>query len=72
MINKNGLFMLLSLSTKPLAKLLMEKYINDIMPKITLTGKYISSSNDQINIDILNENIKIIIHFNHLTMDIVV
>jgi hypothetical protein len=64
--------MLLSLSTKPLAKLLMEKYINDIMPKITLTGKYISSSNDQINIDILNENIKIIIHFNHLTMDIVV
>ena len=32
MINNNGLFMLLSLSTKPLAKQFMKQYINEIMP----------------------------------------
>jgi prophage antirepressor-like protein len=46
MINNNGLFMVLSMSTKPLAKQFMKKYIDEIMPSITTTGKYISSDAD--------------------------
>jgi prophage antirepressor-like protein len=58
MVNNNGLFMVLSNSTKPLAKKFMKKYIEDIMPTITKTGKYISSKDDQDKIDKLNEKIK--------------
>ena len=57
MINNNGLFMLLALSTKPLAKQFMKKYIDEIMPTITLTGKYISNNEDIKNIKILNNQI---------------
>jgi prophage antirepressor-like protein/predicted GIY-YIG superfamily endonuclease len=46
MINNNGLFMLLSISKKKLAKQFMKKYIDEIMPQITKTGKYISSKKD--------------------------
>ena len=34
------------MSTKPLAKQFMKKYIDEIMPSITTTGKYISSDAD--------------------------
>ena len=51
MINPEGLFYILSKSTKPLAKLFMNKYITEIMPSITNTGKYISSKNDQQKIN---------------------
>ena len=54
MINQNGLFYILSISKKPKAKLFMEKYIKDIMPSITQTGKYISSKQDQYNINKIN------------------
>ena len=47
--------MLLSLSTKPLAKQFMKKYIDEIMPQITSSGKYISSVTDQKKIDELNK-----------------
>lgn len=57
MINNNGLFMLLSISTKPLAKIFMQKYLEDIMPKITKTGIYISSQEDMEKINELNNKI---------------
>jgi prophage antirepressor-like protein/predicted GIY-YIG superfamily endonuclease len=57
MINNNGLFMLLSISKMPLAKEFMHKYINDIMPSITKTGKYISSQIDMKNITKLNKRL---------------
>ena len=46
MINKNGLFYILSKSKKPLAKKFIKKYIEEIIPDITSTGKYISSKED--------------------------
>jgi prophage antirepressor-like protein len=69
MINNNGLFMVLSMSTKPLAKQFMKKYIDEIMPSITATGKYISNDADikkikQLNYKIsdLKHNTKILIN----------
>ena len=41
MINNNGLFYVLSKSKKPLARLFMNKYIEEIMPEITSIDKYI-------------------------------
>lgn len=40
-INEAGLYELLSISTKPLARIFMDKYFTEIMPKIRKTGKYI-------------------------------
>jgi prophage antirepressor-like protein len=57
MINNNGLFMLLSISTKPLAKQFVKQYIDEIMPTITKTGKYISSNEDMNKINELNKKI---------------
>ena len=57
MINNNGLFMLLAISTKPLAKQFMKKYIDEIMPSITATGKYISSDKEMKRIKELNHKI---------------
>jgi predicted GIY-YIG superfamily endonuclease len=62
MINNNGLFMLLSMSTKPLAKQFMEKYIDDIMPNIFNNGKYISSDKDMKKIKELNHKISELRH----------
>ena len=56
MINNNGLFKLLSKSKKTLAKKFMDKYIDEIMPEITKTGKYISSKKDmELITDLRNE-----------------
>jgi ABC-type uncharacterized transport system ATPase subunit len=57
MINNSGLFMLLAISTKPLAKQFMKKYIDEIMPSIAATGKYISSDKDMKKIKELNHKI---------------
>jgi prophage antirepressor-like protein len=46
MINNVGLFMVLSRSRKDISKQFMEKYIEDIMPSIFTTGKYISNDKD--------------------------
>ena len=37
-INESGLYQLLSHSTKPIAKLFMDKYFTEIMPQIRKTG----------------------------------
>jgi prophage antirepressor-like protein/predicted GIY-YIG superfamily endonuclease len=39
-INESGLYELLSISTKPLAKIFMDKFFIDIMPKIRANGEY--------------------------------
>ena len=57
MINNNGLFYVLSKSKKPLAQLFMNKYIEEIMPEITSTGRYMSSKNDIYKIKKLNNKI---------------
>ena len=57
LINNNGLFMLLAASKKPLAKQFMKQYIDEIMPAITKTGKYISSNEDMDKINKLNGRI---------------
>ena len=57
MINNNGLFMLLSLSKKDMAKQFMDEYIQKIMPIITKTGKYISSKEEMDKIKSLNKKI---------------
>ena len=62
MINNNGLFMLLSMSTKPLAKQFMEKYLDDIMPSIFKSGKFISSELDIKKIKDLNHKISDLRH----------
>jgi len=56
-INNHGLLQLLTKSTKPLAKLFMDKYITEIMPTITNTGKYISSDENMVKIKQLNKKI---------------
>ena len=40
-INEAGLYELLSKSTKPLARIFMDRYFTDIMPEIRKNGKYI-------------------------------
>ena len=39
-ISESGLYELLSISTKPLAKIFMDKFFIDIMPKIRANGEY--------------------------------
>lgn len=45
-INESGLYELLSKSTKPLARIFMDKYFTDIMPEIRKNGQYILSKQD--------------------------
>ena len=49
--------MLLAISKKPLAKQFMKKYIDEIMPSITTTGKYISNTKEMEKIKELNNKI---------------
>jgi len=62
MINSSGLYLLLGISTKPLAKQFMRHYIKHIMPSITATGKYISSDKDMKRIKELNHKISDLKH----------
>ena len=57
MINNIGLYLLLAISTKPLAKQFIRHYAKFIMPSITATGKYISSDKDMEKIKKLNHRI---------------
>jgi prophage antirepressor-like protein len=45
-INESGLYEVLSLSTKPLAKIFMDKYFTEIMPIIRETGEYKMNKKD--------------------------
>ena len=57
MINNTGLYLLLAISKKPLAKQFIKYYAKNIMPSITATGKYISSNKDMEKIKELNHKI---------------
>ena len=56
-INESGLYELLSISTKPLAKLFMNKYFTDIMPKIREFGKYILDKSSKKELDKINKKL---------------
>ena len=58
LINESGLYELLSISTKPLAKLFMNKYFAEIMPTIRRTGKYILDIQDKIKLNKINKKIQ--------------
>ena len=62
MLNNIGLYILLGISTKPLAKQFMRHYAKHIMPSITETGKYISSDKDMKKIKELNHKINNLKH----------
>ena len=56
-INESGLYELLMNSNKPLAKAFMNKYLNEIMPTIRKTGKYILKEEDKEKLDKINEKL---------------
>ena len=56
-INESGLYELLSISTKPLAKIFMDKYFKDIMPTIRKTGKYILDSENKTKLNTINNKL---------------
>jgi prophage antirepressor-like protein len=51
-INESGLYELLSISTKPLARIFMDKYFTDIMPKIRQSGSYKLDKTNKLKLDI--------------------
>jgi prophage antirepressor-like protein len=54
-INEAGLYEVLSISTKPQAKLFMDKYFTDIMPTIRKTGSYKLHKSDKLKLDKVNK-----------------
>jgi prophage antirepressor-like protein len=56
-INESGLYELLLKSSKPIAKLFIEKYTQEIMPIIRKTGKYIMNNKDKQKLNELNTTI---------------
>ena len=50
-VNESGLYEILSNSTKPLAKIFMDKYFKEIMPTIRKTGQYILNTNEKEKLD---------------------
>jgi len=57
LINESGLYEVLSLSKKDLAKEFMDKYFKEIMPKIRKEGIYKLSNNDKKKLDELNNKL---------------
>lgn len=57
-INESGLYQVLTNSTKPIAKLFMDKYFTEIMPQIRKSGKYEVSKKDMKKIKNLNQKIE--------------
>ena len=58
-INESGLYQLLSHSTKPIAKLFMDKYFTEIMPQIRKTGKYEVNKEEMTKIKKLSKRINL-------------
>jgi len=56
-INESALYELLSISTKPLAKIFMNKYFTEIMPKIRETGMYILDKKSKKELDKVNKKL---------------
>lgn len=57
-VNESGLYELLSKSTKPLARLFMDKYFTDIMPQLRKHGKYILNMKDKNKTTNINNELK--------------
>lgn len=57
-VNEFGLYEILIKSTKPLAKIFLNKYLTDIMPQIRKTGIYISDKKDLKKIKELNNKLE--------------
>jgi prophage antirepressor-like protein len=57
-INESGLYEILSISKKPMAKIFMNEYFTNIMPKIRETGKFIMNENDKNKLDKINIKLK--------------
>lgn len=56
-INESGLYEILSKTTKPLAKLFMDKYFTDIMPTIRKTGSYKLHKSDKSKLNKINKKL---------------
>ena len=56
-VNEFGLYEILTKSTKPIAKLFLNKYLTEIMPQIRKTGKYVSNETDSKKIKELNNKL---------------
>jgi prophage antirepressor-like protein len=56
-INESGLYELLSISTKPLAKIFMDKYFTEIMPKIRQHGIYQLDKTNKTKLDKVNKKL---------------
>ena len=56
-INESGLYEILSKTTKPHAKLFMDKYFTDIMPTIRKTGNYKLHKSDKLKLDKVNKKL---------------
>ena len=56
-VNESGLYELLSISTKPLAKIFMDKYFTEIMPKIRQSGKYVLDKTNKTKLYNVNKKL---------------
>ena len=56
-INESGLYEVLTLSTKPLAKIFKDKYFKEIMPEIRKHGRYEVSSQEKVELDKINKKL---------------
>jgi prophage antirepressor-like protein len=63
-INESGLYELLSISTKPLAKVFMNEYFTNIMPEIRKTGKFILDNKSKKKLDKINNKLTNVEHYN--------
>jgi prophage antirepressor-like protein len=63
-INESGLYELLSISTKPLAKVFMDEYFTNIMPQIRKTGEFILDKHQKNNLDKINDKMNDLKHNN--------
>jgi prophage antirepressor-like protein len=57
LINESGLYEVLSMSKKELARKFMDKYFKEIMPKIRQTGQYVLNENDKNKLNKLNNKL---------------
>ena len=59
-INESGLYEVLSISRKPLAKIFMNEYFTKIMPQIRESGRYIMDKTNKTKLDKLNTKLNAI------------
>lgn len=59
-INEPGLYELLSISTKPLAKIFMDEYFTKIMPEIRKTGKFMLDNQNKKKLNKINNKLTLV------------